>query len=101
MPDVAAVKTVWTLGALGTVFASVRLRRLVGGEYADWILILAFRHHHSGISHLPVHDSAALARSRVLDPLSASPPDARTRIPFRNRVRAALFFPQLAGDRVG
>ncbi len=40
MPVVAAVKTVWTLGALGTVFASVRLRRLVGGEECwDWILI--------------------------------------------------------------
>jgi hypothetical protein len=40
MPTVFAIKTIWTLGAFGTVFMSVRLRRrLAGSACWDWLVI--------------------------------------------------------------
>ena len=40
VPTVIASKIVWTLGALGTVYATVRLRRLLGGPaYWDWLVL--------------------------------------------------------------
>jgi hypothetical protein len=40
MPAVAATKLVWSLATIGTVYTSVRLRRLVGGDPRwDWLIL--------------------------------------------------------------
>ncbi|HYW49735.1 MAG TPA: hypothetical protein VE861_03965 [Gemmatimonadaceae bacterium] len=40
MPVVVAVKVLWTLGAAGTIYAAVRLRRALGGSEAlDWLIL--------------------------------------------------------------
>lgn len=40
MSPVSAVKLVWSLGAFGTIYASVRIRRMLGGSWLlDWLLL--------------------------------------------------------------
>jgi hypothetical protein len=40
VPTVVATKLTWTLGAIGTVYASVRLRKRLGGDAVwDWIVL--------------------------------------------------------------